>query len=92
MQCFSNYRGIKSMSHTVKLWVRVVEARLRSEVCSLSSTMLRKSPTDTIALGVLRKYRESQEFHCVFEDLEAYAKRRAVLVHEAKPQQPNDPV
>lgn len=80
------------MSHTVKLWVRVVEARLRSEVCSLSSTMLRKSPTDTIALGVLRKYRESQEFHCVFEALEAHAKRRAVLVHEAKPQQPNDPV
>lgn len=71
------------MSHTVKLWVRVVEARLRSEVCSLSSTMLRKSPTDTIALRVLRKYRESQkEFHCVFEDLEAHAKRRAVVVHE----------
>lgn len=66
------------MSHTVKLWVRIVEARLRSEVCSLSSTMLRKSPTDTIALRVLRKYREGQEFHCVFEDLEAHAKRRAV--------------
>lgn len=45
--------------------------------------MLRKSSTDTIALRVLRKYRESQkECHCVFEDLEAQAKRRAVVVHE----------
>lgn len=32
MQCFSNYRGIKSMSHTVKPMVRVVEPRLRSKV------------------------------------------------------------
>ena len=27
-----NYRGIKLMSHTMKLWQRVVEARLRREV------------------------------------------------------------
>ena len=27
-----NYRGIKLMSHTMKLWERVVEARLRQEV------------------------------------------------------------
>ncbi|KAK3574277.1 hypothetical protein QTP86_004371 [Hemibagrus guttatus] len=29
MQSCSNYRGIKLMSHTMKLWERVVEARLR---------------------------------------------------------------
>ena len=27
-----NYRGVKLMSHTMKLWERVVEARLRSLV------------------------------------------------------------
>ncbi|WP_139267336.1 hypothetical protein, partial [Escherichia coli] len=32
VQSCGNYRGIKLMSHTMKLWERVVEARLRSEV------------------------------------------------------------
>ena len=32
VQSCSNYRGIKLMSHTMKLWERVVEARLRVEV------------------------------------------------------------
>ena len=27
-----NYRGIKLMSHTMKLWERVIEARIRKEV------------------------------------------------------------
>ncbi|KAF7702584.1 hypothetical protein HF521_001867 [Silurus meridionalis] len=32
VQTCSNYRGIKLISHTMKLWERVVEARLREEV------------------------------------------------------------
>ena len=32
MQSCSNYRGIKLMSHTMKLWERVMEARRRTEV------------------------------------------------------------
>ena len=27
-----NYRGIKLMSHTIKLWERIIEARIRKEV------------------------------------------------------------
>ena len=27
-----NYRGIKLMSHTMKLWERIIEARIRKEV------------------------------------------------------------
>ncbi len=29
IQIFSNYRGIKLMSHTIKLWERIIERRLR---------------------------------------------------------------
>ena len=32
VQSFSNYRGITLISHTMKLWERVVERRLRSEL------------------------------------------------------------
>ncbi|KAF7709193.1 hypothetical protein HF521_016043 [Silurus meridionalis] len=32
VQTCSNYRGIKLISHNMKLWERVVEARLREEV------------------------------------------------------------
>uniref|UniRef100_A0A3B3I9A4 ribonuclease H n=1 Tax=Oryzias latipes TaxID=8090 RepID=A0A3B3I9A4_ORYLA len=72
----SNYRGIKLMSHTMKLWERVVEARLRKkvEICEQQyGFMPRKSTTDAIfALRMLmEKYREGQkELHCVFVDLE----------------------
>ncbi|KAK3510194.1 hypothetical protein QTP70_026787, partial [Hemibagrus guttatus] len=72
----SNYRGIKLMSHTMKLWERVVEARLRKvvEICEQQyGFMPRKSTTDAIfALRILmEKYRDGQrELHCVFVDLE----------------------
>ena len=32
IQSCGNYGGIKLMSHTMKLWERVVESRLRAEV------------------------------------------------------------
>ncbi|KAK3515275.1 hypothetical protein QTP70_013499 [Hemibagrus guttatus] len=76
VQNCSNYRGIKLMSHTMKLWEKVVEARLRKvvEICEQQyGFMPRKSTTDAIfALRILmEKYRDGQrELHCVFVDLE----------------------
>ncbi|KAK3566533.1 hypothetical protein QTP86_034036 [Hemibagrus guttatus] len=76
VQSCSNYRGIKLMSHTMKVWERVVEARLRKvvEICEQQyGFMPRKSTTDAIfALRMLmEKYRDGQrELHCVFVDLE----------------------
>ncbi|KAK3556031.1 hypothetical protein QTP70_000728 [Hemibagrus guttatus] len=76
VQSCSNYRGIKLMSHTMKVWERVVEARLRKvvEICEQQyGFMPRKSTTDAIfALRILmEKYRDGQrELHCVFVDLE----------------------
>ncbi|KAK3518092.1 hypothetical protein QTP70_033311 [Hemibagrus guttatus] len=76
VQSGSNYRGIKLMSHTMKLWERVVEARLRKvvEICEQQyGFMPRKSTTDAIfALRILiEKYRDGQrELYCVFVDLE----------------------
>ena len=63
------------MSHSMKIWERVVEARLRQKVqiCEQQyGFMPRKSTTDAIfALRLLiEKYREGQkELHCVFLDL-----------------------
>ena len=31
-QCCGNYRGIKLMSHTMKVWERIIETRLRESV------------------------------------------------------------
>ncbi|KAK3534886.1 hypothetical protein QTP70_000908, partial [Hemibagrus guttatus] len=76
VQSCSNYRGIKLMSHTMKRWERVVEARLMKvvEICEQQyGFMPRKSTTDAIfALRILmEKYRDGQrELHCVFVDLE----------------------
>ncbi|KAK3567837.1 hypothetical protein QTP86_027362, partial [Hemibagrus guttatus] len=57
VQSCSNYRGIKLMSHTMKLWERVVEARLRkgspqriiSLHLSLSSASSTLAPTSFIS-------------------------------------------
>ena len=75
-QCCGNYRGIKLMSHTIKIWKRIIEARLRTRVeiskqqCGFMS---KKGTTDVMfALRkLMEKYREGQrELHCVFVDLE----------------------
>ena len=76
VQSCGNYRGIKLLSHTMKLWERVVEARLRGEVTICEQQygfMPGKSTTDAMfALRMLmERYREGQkELHCVFVDLE----------------------
>ncbi|KAI5100663.1 Kv channel-interacting protein 1 [Silurus meridionalis] len=63
VQPCSKYRGIKLISHNMKLWKRVVEARLREEVtiCEQQYGFIpRKSTTDSIfALRMLmEKYKE----------------------------------
>ena len=81
VQSCSNYRGIKLISHSMKIWERVVERRLRSELTVTEQQygfIPGKSTTDALfALRVLmEKYREGhKELHCVFVDLEkAYDK------------------
>ena len=81
VQSCSNYRGIKLISHTMKLWERIVEKRLRSDLKFSNQQygfMPGKSTTDALfALRrLMEKYREGQkELHCVFVDLEkAYDK------------------
>ena len=75
-QCCGNYRGIKLMSHTMKIWERIIEARLRDRL-EISKQqygfMPGKRTADAMfALRMLmEKYREGQrQLHCVFVDLE----------------------
>ena len=75
-QCCGNYRGIKLMSHTMKVWERIIEARLRDRV-EISKQQYGFMPGNgtTDAMFALRmlmeKYREGQrELHCIFVDLE----------------------
>ena len=65
MEC-NNYRGIKLMSHTMKLWERMIEARLR-EITKIADNQFGfrpgKSTTEPIfALRMLQeKYREKKQ-------------------------------
>ena len=75
-QYCGNYRGIKLMSHTMKVWERIMEARLKDGV-EISKQqygfMSGKGTTDAMfALRMLmEKYREGQrELHCILVDLE----------------------
>ena len=75
-QCCENYRGIKLMIPTTKVWERIIEARLRDRV-EISKRqygfMPGKGTTDAMfSLRMLMEnYREGQrELHCVSVDLE----------------------
>ena len=75
LEC-NNYRGIKLMSHTMKLWERIIEARLR-EITNIADNQFGfrpgKSTTEPIfALRMLQeKYKEkNKEIHVIFVDLE----------------------
>ena len=68
--------GIKLMSHTMKLWERVIEARIRKKV-TIAEQQFRfmpgRSTTDAIFClrMLLEKWIEGQKaVHCAFIDLE----------------------
>ena len=75
MNC-SNYRGIKLLSHTMKLWERVIDQRLRDTVSISDGQFGFKSGVGTTdAIFVIRtlceKYREGNKpLDMVFVDLE----------------------
>ena len=82
-----NYRGIKLLSHTMKLWERVVEARLR-RCTNISENQFGFVPGKStmepifIVRQLMEKYREDKKsLYVVFVDLEkAYDKvPRSVL-------------
>ena len=89
-QCCGNYRGIKLMSHTMKVWERIIEARLKDRV-EISKQqygfMPGKGTNDAMfALRMLmEKYREGQrELYCVFVDLKkAYDRVLRVLYEKS---------
>ncbi|GJT53625.1 retrovirus-related pol polyprotein LINE-1 [Tanacetum coccineum] len=76
VQACSNYRGIRHLSHTMKLWERVIEKRLRRETRVSENQfgfMPGRSTTEAIHLlrSLMEKYRERQiDLHMDFLDLE----------------------
>jgi Reverse transcriptase (RNA-dependent DNA polymerase) len=80
IQSYTNYRGIKLMSHTMKLWERVIEHRLR-KLTTVSKNqfgfMLERSTMDAIFLirQLMERHREQKDLQMIFIDLEkAYDK------------------
>jgi hypothetical protein len=80
IQSCSNSRGIKLMTHTMKLWERVIEHRLRGMshiTMNQFGFMLRRSIMEAIFLirQVMEQYKEQKDSHIVSIDLEkAYDK------------------
>ncbi|GJT17181.1 retrovirus-related pol polyprotein LINE-1 [Tanacetum coccineum] len=76
VQACGNYRGIKLLSHTMKLWERVIERRLRRETRVTENQfgfMPGRSTTEAIHLlrSLMEKYRKRQrDLHMAFLDLE----------------------
>ena len=76
IQDYGNYIGIKMISHTMKIWERVIDRRLREETTigeEQFGFMPGRGTTDAIfaARQVIEKHQEMQkELHLVFIDLE----------------------
>ena len=75
LEC-NNYRGIKLMSHFMKLWKRIIEARLRQIVNIRKNQFgFRTGKSTTEPVFVLRQLQEkcrekNKDLHMVFVDLE----------------------
>ena len=76
IQDCGNYRGIKMISHTMTIWERIIDRRLREETSigeEQFGFMPGRGTTDAIfaARQVIEKHREMQKaLHLVFIDLE----------------------
>ncbi|AQK57261.1 hypothetical protein ZEAMMB73_Zm00001d052447 [Zea mays] len=75
IQSCTNYRGIKLMSHTMKLWERVIEHRLRGMThitMNQFGFMSGRSTMEAIFLirQVMERYKKQNDLHMVFIDLE----------------------
>ena len=79
-----NYRGIKLMSHSMYLWKREIETRIRKVVTIAEQQfgfMPGRSTTDAIFClrTLLEKWTEGQKAaHCVFIDLEKAYSRQGI--------------
>ena len=75
IQDCGNYRGIKPMSHTMKIWERIIDRRLREETTigdEQFGFMPGRGTTDAIfaVRQLTEKHQEKQkELHMVFIDL-----------------------
>ena len=74
IQSCTNYRGIRLMSHTIKLWERVIEHRVRVITrVSLNQFgfMPERSTMNAIFLikQVMKRYREKKDLHMVLRNV-----------------------